>query len=64
MMKKLIAITAIGLITACNEPINVTGKTDRQETTSGTMGSVKANNQMPAIDTPDARRRVNTTKRQ
>lgn len=46
-MKKVIPLLLIGSIAACNEPLTVTGKTDSQQTTSGTMGSVKANNQMP-----------------
>lgn len=63
-MKKLILIAAIGITAACNEPLTVTGKTDPQATTSGTMGSVKANNQMPTVDTPNARRRVDTVRKQ
>lgn len=62
-MKKLIALAAIGFLSACNEPINVTGKSDPQATTGGTMGSVKANNQMPALDTPATRNRPDTMRR-
>jgi hypothetical protein len=62
-MKKAIFLLALAYATACNEPLTVTGRTDPQQTTSGTMGSVKANNQMPALDTPNVRRRVDTTRR-
>jgi len=53
-MKKAILLFAMIYLVACNEPLQVTGKTDQQATTSGTLGSVKANNQMPdrTIDTP------------
>ena len=63
-MKKVLFLLAIAYIAACNEPINVTGKTDPQATTSGTLGTVKANNQMPAFDTPARRNRVDTLRKQ
>lgn len=53
-MKRVMLLIMIGTMAACNEPLGVTGKTDAQQTTSGTMGSVRANNQMPdrTIDSP------------
>jgi len=51
-MKKVLLLLAIAAIVSCNEPLQVTGKTDPQATTSGTLGSAKAENQMPALDTP------------
>lgn len=53
-MKKAIFLVLGWAIAACNEPLQVTGKTDPQQTTSGTMGSVRANNQMGdrTIDSP------------
>lgn len=53
-MKKIIALLIVGSIAACSEPLQVTGKTDPQQTTSGTLGSVRAANQMPdrTIDSP------------
>jgi hypothetical protein len=63
-MKPLIFLLIVSIFAACGEPLQVTGKTDQQATTSGTLGSVKANNQMPerTIDTP-AGARVDTTLR-
>jgi hypothetical protein len=55
-MRKVILLLAIAGIAACSEPIRITGKTDEQATTSGTLGSVKANNQMPD-------RRLDTSRR-
>ncbi len=53
-MKRVILLLIIGYIAACSEPLEVTGRTDPQQTSSGTMGSVRANNQMPdrTIDSP------------
>ena len=63
-MKKVILFLSIGVVAACNEPLQVTGKTDPQATTSGTLGSVKANNQMPALDTPANKNRVDSERKQ
>ena len=62
-MKIVIFLLAIGYLAACNQPLKVTGKTDPQATTSGTLGSVKATNQMPALDTPVNRNRVDTVRK-
>jgi hypothetical protein len=55
-MKQLLGIWIIAVVyvSACNEPLQITTKTDPQTTTSGTLGSEKASNQMPErrIDTP------------
>ena len=63
-MKKAIVLLVIAYLSSCNEPLEVTGKTDPQATTSGTLGSVKASNQMPALDTPVNKKRVDTIRRQ
>jgi hypothetical protein len=63
-MKKVIFLLALGYLFSCNEPLEVTGKTDPQATTSGTLGSVKASNQMPALDTPANKNRVDTSRKQ
>lgn len=63
-MKKVILLLAVGYVAACKSPLTVTGKTDPQQTTSGTMGSVRASNQLPALDTPNTRRVIDTTRRQ
>jgi hypothetical protein len=40
------------IITACSNPVHVTTTTDPQATTSGTLGAVRAENQLPrrAVD--------------
>jgi hypothetical protein len=63
-MKKTVVLLSIAFIWSCNEPVNITGKTDPQNTTSGTMGSVKANNQLPNFDTPAVNTRPDTLKKQ
>ena len=63
-MKKVLLLLAIAAIVSCNEPLQVTGKTDPQATTSGTLGSAKAEKQMPALDTPANRNKVNSAKKQ
>ena len=62
-MKTVFFLLAIGYFAGCNQPLKVTGKTDPQATTSGTLGSVKASDQMPALDTPTNRNRVDTVKK-
>lgn len=62
-MRKAIFVLAIASLAACNEPLNVTGKTDPQATTSGTLGSAKAQNQLPALDTPRTNNRVDTVRK-
>jgi hypothetical protein len=45
-------IFIIIIITACSNPVHVTTTTDPQATTSGTLGAVRAENQLPrrAVD--------------
>lgn len=64
-IKKIILLLAIVNIAACGRPLTITGKTDRQATTSGTLGSLKANNQLPegTMDTTN-RRKANTNNKQ
>lgn len=63
-MKNFFILIVVATMFACSKPLRVTGKTDVQATTSGTMGSVKASNQMPALDTPVNKNRIQTLKKQ
>jgi hypothetical protein len=64
-MRKVFLLFVILWSLACTEPLKVTGKTDQQATTSGTLGSVKANNQMPdrTIDSSSVRKADSTLRR-
>ncbi len=46
-MKKLFALFMLLFSLACNEPMQVTGHPDERAATSGTLGSAKAENELP-----------------
>lgn len=46
-MKKLFALLMLIFALACSEPMQVTAHPDDHSATSGTLGSAKAENQLP-----------------
>ncbi len=46
-MKKLNTLLILIFAFSCNEPMQVTGHPDDRAATSGTLGSAKAENQLP-----------------
>jgi hypothetical protein len=61
-MKATTAIVLITLIiTGCGNPMHVTTRTDPQATTSGTLGGVRAENQLPHRSV-DSVRTIDTTR--
>jgi hypothetical protein len=46
-MKKLFTLLILIFAFSCNEPMQVTGHPDDRAATSGTLGSAKAENQLP-----------------
>jgi hypothetical protein len=62
VMKTTAATIVITLIiSACGNPIHVTTRTDAQATTSGTLGGVRAENQLPRRSV-DSARTIDTTR--
>ncbi len=58
-MKKLFALLLLISAFACNGPMQVTGNPDDHSATSGTLGSAKAENQLPD-ETRDTTARADT----
>ena len=58
-MKKLFALSLLICGFSCNEPMQVTGKPDDRSATSGTLGSAKAENELPN-ETRDTTNRVDS----
>lgn len=46
-MKKLLTFLMLLFVFACNEPMQVTAHPDAHSSTSGTLGSAKAENELP-----------------
>lgn len=46
-MKKLFTLPMVIFAFSCNGPMQVTGRPDDRAATSGTLGSAKAENQLP-----------------
>jgi len=61
-MKAITAILFTTIISiSCQDPIHVTGKTDQQETTSGTLGNATAEKRLPRRNI-DSVRTIDTTR--
>lgn len=58
-MKKLFTLLIVIFAFSCNEPLRVTGRPDDRAATSGTLGSSKAENQLPN-ETRDTASRADT----
>jgi len=60
-MKKLFTLLILIFAFSCNEPMQVTGHPDDRAATSGTLGSAKAENQLPNV-TGDSANHADTLK--
>ncbi len=58
-MKNIFSLLILIAAVACNEPMQVTSNPNDQSATSGTLGSAKAENQLPN-ETRDTATRIDT----
>jgi len=58
-MKKLLALSLLLFAISCNEPAQVTTRSDQHTATSGTLGSENAENRLPNA-TRDSTTRTDT----
>jgi hypothetical protein len=61
MKTKTATVIITLIVTACGNPMHVTTRTDPQATTSGTLGGVRAENQLPRRSV-DSARTIDTTR--
>lgn len=62
VMKRIFALLMLLSVIACNEPMNITAHPDDRAATSGTLGSAKAENQLPNND-HDSTTRADTSRK-